>query len=185
MPGDPERHVFTVDEYDRMGEAGVFPPDLRLELLGGEIFEMTPIHPPHSSTVNRLTQLLVLALAGRAVVTVQNPVRLGDISQPQPDLLVAAARTDFYSARHPRPEDTLLAIEVSDTTLRWDRRVKRPFYAKSGIPELWIVDVNARHVEVATEPGADDYLQIRTLAEGVITPVLIPDLSVELADILG
>jgi Uma2 family endonuclease len=186
MSVEPVRHLFSVDEYERMGEAGLFAPDARLELLGGEIVEMTPIGSPHAAAVNRLNRLLVLGTGDRAVVTIQNPVRLSDLSEPQPDVSILRARDDFYGGGHARPADVLLVVEVADTTLRWDRGVKRPLYAAAGVPEVWIVDLGSRVVEVATEPGADDYGRVERVGDGGrLSPVLLPDLVIPVADILG
>jgi Uma2 family endonuclease len=180
------RHLFTVDEYERMGQAGIFPVGQRLELLGGEIIEMAPIGSPHAAVVNRLNHLLVVAVGDRAVVTVQNPVRLGDISEPQPDVAVARFRDDYYGSAHPQPADLLLVIEVSDTTVRWDRATKRPFYARAGIREVWIVDLAAGVLEVATDPGPDDYREIQVLAPGQrVSPSALPDVTIDIDSIFG
>ncbi len=179
---DPVPHLFTVDEYEAMGRAGVFPEGKRLELLGGEIVEMTPIGSPHASIVNRLTRLLVTGLGERAVVAVQNPVVLSDLSEPQPDLAVLRPRADFYAAEHPRPDDVVLVIEVADSTASWDRRVKRPLYARAGVAEVWIVDVTARVVEVALEPTGDGYQRVHPFGvDATVSPVAFPDVSIAVA----
>ena len=183
---EPVPHLFTVDEYETMGRAGVFPDGSRLELLGGEIVEMTPIGSQHASTVKRLTRLLVTGLGDRAVVGVQDPVVLSDLSEPQPDLSVLRPRADFYAGGHPRPNDVVLVIEVADTTGRWDRTVKRPLYAAAGVPEVWIIDVNVGVVEVAVEPAADGYRSIRSVGVGeTLSPAAFPDFSITVADLLG
>jgi len=183
---EPVAHLFTVEEYEAMGRAGVFPDGKRLELLGGEIVEMTPIGSPHAATVKRLTRLLVTGLSERAIVGVQDPVVLSDLSEPQPDLVVLRPRADFYAEAHPRPEDVLLVIEVADTTGRWDRTVKRPLYAAAGVPEMWIVDVTARVIEVALEPAADGYRSIRQLGVAdAVSPAAFPDLSITVAELFG
>ncbi len=121
-----------------MGEAGLFDDGPRVELVGGEIVEMSPIGRGHAACVNRLNALLTGALGDRFIVAVQNPMRLDDLSEPQPDLVVLKPRTDFYAAFHPRPEDTLLVIEVAETSLGWDRGIKRTRYAAAGVVEVWI-----------------------------------------------
>jgi Uma2 family endonuclease len=186
MSVEPVRHLFTVEEYERMGETGLFADGQRLELLGGEIIEMAPIGSPHAGTVDRLTRLFVVAVGDRAVVRVQNPVRLSDLSEPQPDVSLLNPRTDFYVSGHPRPEDVLLVIEVADTTVRWDRGVKRPFYAAAGIGEVWIIDLGAGLVEVATDPGPDDYRQVYQVARGgEVSPLALPGLTFAVVELLG
>lgn len=135
------RRRFTVDEYHRMAEAGILGEDDRVELLDGEIVEMTPIGPRHAGGVNRLTRLFTTRLGARAIVTVQNPVVLGVRWEPQPDLAILRPRPDFYSTAHARPEDILLIVEVAETSGEADRRVKVPGYAAAGVPETWRVDL--------------------------------------------
>ena len=130
---DVQRHRFTVDEFARMGEAGIFTEDDRVELIDGEILEMTPIGPPRAGLVSRLTELIVTCVAGRAHVSIQNPVRLDPHTEPQPDLVVARRRKESYTDRHPEPDDILLVIEVADSSLRYDRTEKAPRYGRAGI----------------------------------------------------
>jgi len=183
---EPVAHLFTVEEYEAMGRAGVFPEGKRLELLGGEIVEMTPIGSPHASMVKRLNFLLVAGLGDQAIVGVQDPIVLSDLSEPQPDLAVLRPRPDFYRAGHPSPGDVLLVIEVADTTGRWDRMVKRPLYAAAGVPEVWIVDVTARLVEVALEPAGDGYRSIRQVGIGeAVSPAAFPNLSIAVVKLFG
>ena len=153
----PKRHLVTAQEYLQMGKTGVFAPDARLELIEGEIFEMAPIGPPHAGAVNTLTRLLVLRTGERAVVSVQQPVIAGELSVPQPDFALLKPRRDDYSGAHPARGDILLAIEVAETTLRTDLRIKGPLYARTGIPEYWVVDVNDKVVHVFREPGPKGY----------------------------
>ena len=183
---DARRYPFTVDEFARMGEAGIFAEDDRVELVGGEIREMTPIGPPHAGVVNRLTELIVLRLAGRANVTVQNPIRLDRHSEPQPDVVVARRRPSSYADRHPEPADVLLVIEVSDSSLHYDRAEKVPRYGKAGIPETWLVDLAARTVTVYTGPGATGYAGARVLQRAdTIAATAAPGLCLPVADVFG
>jgi len=185
MVVEPERRVFSVDDFYRMGSAGVFSDGERVELLGGEIIEMAPIGSAHASTVGRLTQLLVTAVGDRGAVWVQNPIRLSELSEPQPDVAVLRPRSDWYASGHPGPEDVLLLIEVADTTGRFDRTVKRPLYAEAGIAEVWIVDLAANLVEIAVDPTPDGYGDIRQIAAGgIITPTAFPDLQLPTAGLL-
>ena len=128
---------FTVDEYYRMGRAGVFHEDDRVELLDGLIVDMSHIGPGHAGCVTALTGLLLPILAGRALVSVQNPVRLGEHSEPQPDVSLLVPRAEAYRTAHPQPEDVLLLIEVADSSLEHDRDVKVPLYAASGWRKFW------------------------------------------------
>ncbi len=186
MSVEPVRHLFTVAEYERMGEAGIFDEGPRVELVGGEIVEMSPIGRRHAACVNRLNAMLTGALGDRFVVAVQNPMRLDDLSEPQPDVVVLAPRADFYEAFHPRPEDTLLVIEVAESSLGWDRGIKRTRYAAAGVAEVWIVDLGAGVVEVAIEPGPGGYAQVRRLdpPEAIIASA-VPGLTCTVGAIIG
>lgn len=164
LPSDVERHRFDVTEYHRMLEVGLLTEDDRVELIGGEIVDMTPIGWRHMRCVNRLNQLLVpLAIAQGYVVSVQNPVRLGIRDEPEPDfaLLADEPRGDL-----PTPEDAPLFIEVSDSSLPYDREIKLPLYARSGVLEVWIVDLQGRKVEIHAEPSPDGYRAIRVFTSG-------------------
>jgi Uma2 family endonuclease len=143
MESWPRRHRITVHDYHRMAEAGVLAPDARVELIEGEIIDMAPIGNDHQSTVDQLNRMLVRAVGDRAIVRVQGSIRLSQWSEPGPDLVLLAPRADFYRSEFALGTDTLLVIEVSDTTLRYDRDVKVPLYARHGVPEVWVVDVNA------------------------------------------
>lgn len=182
----PARRLFTVDEYLRMGEAGILDEDERVELIEGEILLMTPIGSPHAACVNRFTAWLVPALAGRAIVSVQNPVRLSSRTMPQPDLALLRFRRDYYANAHPDPEDILLLVEVSDTTFRYDRDRKPPLYAAAGIPEAWIANLRTGSVLIGREPSAGAYQQVETVGrEGTLSPAAFPDLTLQVQDLLG
>jgi Uma2 family endonuclease len=160
------RHSFTVAEYQRMGQVGIFSEDDRVELVCGEIIEMSPIGEPHAACVGRLTQETILMLLRSAIVWVQNPVVLDGYSEPQPDVAVLRPRADFYGQAHPGPEDVLLVIEVSDTTLGYDRKIKVPLYARSGIPETWIVNLPEERIEVYADPAGGIYQAINSYSRG-------------------
>ena len=166
MEPEVRRHRFTVEEYARMGVAGIFFEDDRVELIDGDVYEMTPIGPTHAGIVDELNELLVSRLAGKAKVRIQNPIRLGRHTEPQPDLVVARPRSSHYTDRHPEGDEVLLVIEVADSSLRYDREAKLPLYAKTGIPEAWLVDVTARTITVHTKPGADGYAVEQALERG-------------------
>ena len=178
LPSMPRRRL-TVDEYYRMGEAGILTRDDRVELIEGELVAMSPIGSDHSDTSNTLTRTLVMAVGDRGVVSVQTPIRLNRFNEPQPDFLVLRLRPGGYRAAHPGPADVILAIEVSASSLRYDRGVKRALYARHGIQEFWIVDLDGRAVEVGREPSGDGYAVVeRVGADGTLT---LPELEVSFA----
>lgn len=179
------RHLWTVDEYHRMGEVGLLDADSRVELIEGEIVEMAPIGDAHAAISNRLTRLLVLTVGERGIVAVGNPVRLSVRSEPQPDFSVLRPRAD-YQTRGPRPEDVMLAVEVSDTTLRRDRRVKLALYARAGIPEFWIVNLQDREVEIYRSPVDDAYAAIEKKGPGDVATIdALPGVTIAIDQILG
>jgi Uma2 family endonuclease len=178
------RHLWTVEEYHRMDEAGLLD-DARVELIEGEIVEMAPIGDAHAAVSNRLTRLLVLAVGERGIVAVGNPVRLSPRSEPQPDFSVLRPRAD-YQTRGPRPEDVMLAVEVSDTTLRRDRRVKLALYARAGIPEFWIVNLEVGEVEVYRSPVGDAYASVERKGAGAVATIeALPGVTISVSQILG
>ena len=148
-----QRYRFTVDQYHQMDKAGIFSPDCRVELIDGEIFEMSPINPWHSGVVNRLVHRFVRGLGDRAVVHVQNPTIVDRHSEPQPDLMLLKPREDFYGTAHPIPSDALLVVEVAETSLAHDRLRKLPLYAKRRVSEVWVVNRRADAIEVFREPS--------------------------------
>jgi Uma2 family endonuclease len=141
MESWPQRHRITVHDYHRMAEIGVLAPDARVELIEGEIIDMAPIGKDHQSIVDQLNRMLVRAVGDEAIVRVQGSIRLSQWSEPEPDVVLLAPRSDFYRGELASGADTLLVIEVSDTTLRYDRDVKVPLYARHGVPEVWVMDV--------------------------------------------
>jgi Uma2 family endonuclease len=180
------RRRFTIEEYERMGQTGILGEDDRVELLGGEIVQMTPIGPVHAAVVDRLNRVLVQRLGDRAIVRVQNPVRVDSHSEPQPDLVVARDRSDFYQLGHPTPDDILLAIEVADSSLAVDRAVKVPLYARAGIAEMWLVDLVARTVLVHRGPRDGEYAQVRPARPGEdVSLAAFADVILAIAEILG
>jgi len=180
------RRRFTVDDLQRMVEAGILHEDERVELIGGEVVEMMAIGHRHAACVNRLNRLFVLGLSERAVVCVQNPVRLGSVDGPQPDLTIARPRTDFYASGHPTPEQVLLLIEVADSSLPYDRATKVPLYARHGVRELWLVDLGAEIVEVHRRPAPKGYLHVRQLRRGQsVAPEALSDFPLSIDAILG
>lgn len=183
----PVRRRFTVDEYYALVPAGVLSERDRVELIEGEIIEMTPMGSPHASAVMRLNQHFSSRLQGQAIVLVQTPVRLGDFSEPEPDLALLRPRTDIYRDAHPGPVDVLLLIEVARSSLSYDRLVKLPLYARSGIAEVWIVDLAAQAVEVYRNPDSEvGYAESFVVGIGdSVAPLAFSDQPVEVASIVG
>ena len=182
-PATPRR-LLTVDEYHRMGEAGVFTEDDRVELIEGELVALVPIGSEHVAATNALNRLLVLAVGDRGIVSVQSPVRLTQRSEPQPDFAVLKPRD--YRTTLPRPEDTMLAVEVANTSLDYDRTVKLVLYASSGIPEMWIVNLAAGKVEVYRSPAGDQYASVtRAGRSDELTMEALPDVRIPVAGLFG
>lgn len=152
---------FTTEQYHLMHEAGVFAEGDRLELINGEITEMSPIGRKHAACVARLTKVFELKLGDRTIIWSQNPIRLVDNSEPQPDLAILKLRSDFYEDSLPIPTDILLIIEVADSTLTYDRETKMPLYASAGIPEMWLFDLNRKIIEGYSQPSALGYKRMQ------------------------
>jgi Uma2 family endonuclease len=182
----PERRKFNVDEYLRMGEEGIIEPEEHVELIDGEIIVMCPIGNRHSGCVTILTNALAVALAGRALVSPQNPLRVSRHSEPQPDLTLVRPRADGYTRAHPKPADVLFAIEVMESSARYDRGVKIPMYARAGVPEVWLVDLNRDQVETYRQPQGDAYAECRVFGRGeMFGPAAFPDVLLRVDDVLG
>ncbi len=180
------RRRFTVDDYYRMAAAGVLTEDDRVELLDGEIVMMAPLGSWHSATVKWLNRFWASQLGDRATVSVQDPVRLDRYSEPQPDVALLRPRADFYRERHPEPPDVFLVIEVADTTTETDRRVKMPLYARAGIREAWLIDLNARRIEVYRAPSGGSYRDVHVFAPGEsVTAAAFPDVALAVDQIVG
>jgi len=169
-----------------MARAGVLTEDERVELVRGEIVPMSPIGSRHAACVSRLDMRLQQWARERFVVFVQNPIRLDDDSEPQPDLAVLKPRGDFYADAHPMPGDVLLVIEVADASVGYDREEKAPLYAGAGIPEMWLVDLSEAVIEVYSNPVDGIYSAVRQVARGgMLTSESLPGLSIRAEDILG
>ena len=158
------RRRFTRAEYHRMAEVGILREHDRVELIRGEIVEMSPPGRRHKAFAGNLNQLLVTRLAGRAIVWMQNPIVLTEDSEPQPDVVVLRRGAVSYKERDAWGEDTLLLIEVADTSLAYDRSTKLRLYAEAGIPQYWVVDCNAEAIEVYRTPGPEGYRDITRVA---------------------
>lgn len=177
-------HRFTVAEYHRMAEAGILGEDSRVELIRGQIVDKAPIGAPHLGMVNRLTRLLPGILSDRGMLSVQNPVRLDDGSEPESDVAVLRPRGDYYATAAPCPSDVRLLIEVADTSLDDDRAIKVPLYAENGIAECWIVNLLDRVVEVYRQPGNGRYTDVRRVGPGEILGIaLLPGVALPVVDL--
>lgn len=177
---------FTVDEFHRMGEAGVLREDDRVELVDGDVVTMAPIGPRHASCVRRLLAILSRAAGDAAIVDVQNPLPLETFTEPQPDVVLLKRRSDFYREAHPGPSDALLVIEVAESSAEYDRVIKAPLYARSGIPELWIVNLAEGIVEVYRRPAGAAYAEHAEAGRGA--SITLPGVSgreIAVDDILG
>jgi Uma2 family endonuclease len=176
---------YDVDTYYALGESGVIGPEDRTELIEGEIIPMAPIGIDHGACVVYLNDYLVKRLGGRALVSVQGPLRLDQWSEPVPDFILLP-HDDRFRRRHPTPADALLVIEVSDTTIRRDRSRKLPLYARFGIPEVWIVDLRRARIEVYREPRDGAYASKSVLSRGAsLSPAVFPDVVLTVDEIVG
>lgn len=180
------RRRFSIEEYHRMGPAGILSEDDRVELIEGQIVVMPPIGSAHAGKLNRLGRLFTVGLGQRAIIAIQNPIALPADTEPQPDLAILRPRTDFYERSHPRPEDVLLLVEIAEASLEYDRTVKVPLYARAGLPEVWIVDLAAESLEIYQEPREGRYRRVQALTRGQsLAPQAFPDLLVSTDEIFG
>lgn len=175
---------FDVHEYHRMGEAGVFGDKERVELMGGEVVEVNPVGARHFTCLNRLNRIFVKSVNDEVIISPQNPVRLDDSHEPEPDLAVIKMRD--YRESLPAPEDILLLVEVSDTTPGYDRNVKLPLYARFEVPEVWIVDLGSGIIERHTEPSSDGYRLVRRFGkEDNAESAVVEGVSFAAKEVLG
>ena len=181
------RRLFTREEYHRMGEVGILTRSDRVELIRGEIIKMSPQGRRHRAFIDNLTHLLDTGLAGRAIVSVQMPIVLSDDTEPEPDVQILRRRTVPYKDREAHAEDTLLLIEVSESSLAYDRSTKLRLYATAGIPEYWVVDCVAESIEVYRTPQAEGYRDVARVTgpTGMIALQAFPDVALALAEIFA
>jgi Uma2 family endonuclease len=185
-PVPPLKRLFTVHEYHKMGEAGILTEDDRVELIEGEIVVKASISVGHLGHVNRFSHVFIGALRDQAVVHIQNPVRLGLRTEPEPDVTLLRFRDDFYTGKFPGPDDTLLIVEIADSSLGYDQQTKARLYAKAGIQEYWIVDLIHGEIVVHREPSRSRYRGVQHLKVGdSIAPLAFPEVSLAVADLLG
>lgn len=180
------KHRFTVDEYAKMAEAGVLHPERRVELIDGEIVDMSPIGFDHAACVSRANHLFSARLQGRVLVRIQNPVLLDEYWAPEPDVALVPRRADFYSSGHPTPSDVFLAIEVSDTTQEYDRETKIPRYGAAGIAESWLANLASGVLEVYRSPGKRGHRKVQKLGRNqLVHPLAFPDCEFKVSELLG
>lgn len=182
---DPKR-LISVDEYRHMAEDGLFSEDDRVELIEGEIVEMAAIGNRHAAGVRRITRLFNRCLLDQVIIDAQNPVQLGDLSEPEPDITLLAFRDDDYASAAPTAADVVLLVEVADSSAGFDRGVKAPLYARYRVREYWLADLPGGVLEVHRRPGFDAYREVRRLRRGdTIAPDAFPGIVFAVADLLG
>ena len=182
----PTRRRFTMAEYYAMADAGILSENDRVELLDGDLIVLPPIGNWHGGSVKLFANTFPPILQGRAIIAVQDPVRLDEYSEPQPDVMLLRWRDDFYRNGHPGPADVLLLIEVADSSIEFDRTVKLAAYARAGIPEVWIVARPERRIEVYSDPDAGSYSTARYQGPGeTVAPQAFPDISLPVDQIIG
>lgn len=179
------RHTFTVEQYYQMAEVGILDVTKGTELIEGEIIDMSPMGRLHAACIAKATRSLICLLPDTADVRVQLPINLSDRSEPQPDLAIVRYRDDYYASGHPQSNDILLLMEVSDSTLKYDREVKLPLYARSSIPEVWIVNLGEQIVEVYRQPCGDTYGVVQYYQRGEVVKFGIgTDIAIAFGQIL-
>ena len=180
------KRYFNVDDYYRMFRAGVFSQGDRVELIEGEVVEMSPIGSTHQGCVDELSSVVMEKIGRAAIVRVQGPIHIDDYSEPQPDISLLKPRRDYYRRAHPMPADVLLVIEVADTSVEYDRSVKLPLYARAGIPEAWLIILPKDLIEVHSEPKNGKYQKVQRLKRGkTLASATIPELKLNVGEILG
>lgn len=181
----PTKHLTNLDEWRRLGEANIFPPDRRLELIEGEILEMAPIGFNHAGHLKRINRLFTRLVPNNLVTSVQDPLQLGDLSEPEPDFMLLKPDADCYCSRHPNADDVLLLIEVADSSLSFDRNQKLRLYALHGIPEYWLLNLNDNRLEVYRAPRDGIYEEKTTRHVGdTVTLSQLPAITINVSDIL-
>lgn len=181
---EPSLYRVSADEFERMAHAGAFHPEARVELVNGVLVQMSPIRPPHAFVVRALDHRLQRQLGDRAVVSVQSSLRCGDESEPEPDIAIARGPHDLYRWRHPRTEDALLVIEVADSSLRFDQKVKVPLYGTLGVPEAWVVDIPGHRVHVYTDPKEGGYGSHTVLTtKDTLVPTAFPEVEIPVSEL--
>jgi len=178
-----KRRAISVEEYHRMGEASIFSIGERIELIEGELFKMSPIGTKRANCLDYLNEIFLLNINKRALVRIQNPIIVSDYSEPEPDIVIAKRLN--YRENHPTSKEIMLLIEVADSSYEFDRYTKLPIYAKTNVPEVWIININDNFVETFQEPQKDNYRKIKKISKRKISSVSFPDIVLELSSIFG
>jgi Uma2 family endonuclease len=186
MTALPKRKIFTVQDYHKMIDAGIFAGNSNYELIEGEIVKKMTVGDYHISCVNRLNRLFNLKIGETAIVSIQNPVVISNISEPEPDVALLRFQEDFYASGKATAADVLLLIEVSDTTVKYDRDVKIPLYARAGVGEVWLVNLPRQILEVYTQPVKGKYKLVKKIGKKeTVSPALLSEIKIKVAEILG
>jgi Uma2 family endonuclease len=186
MEAEVTKKLFTVQEYHRMARAGILQEDDRLELIDGEVIEMSPIGHRHFVSVTRASSYFMRSFGDKGIVSVQGPLRLNARTELQPDVVVLSPRADFYASKIPNPSDVLLVVEVSDTTLAMDQKIKLPRSAAAGISEYWIADLKHDVFYIYRNPKAERYVTVQTFGPGSsVSPIAFSEISFSVDDLLS
>lgn len=186
QPYEGQRHRVSVEDYHRMARSGILRAADRVELIEGEVIDMAPIGSRHAAAVKRLIASLQGRLGAAAILAVQDPLRLGERSEPQPDLMLLKPRADFYRDAHPGADDVLLLIEVADSSAGYDQGIKLPLYARHGVGEVWIIDLDNNRVQFHRRPRGATYAESSATETPGPTPVrALPGLMIDLQGILA
>ncbi|MDM8558433.1 Uma2 family endonuclease [Candidatus Parabeggiatoa sp. HSG14] len=178
------KYPLTTTHFQKMIKTGIFEEDEHIELINGELIAMAPIGPEHSSKIRRLNHQFSQAVGDLAQVDIQNPITLNDHSEPEPDLALLCPSDDFYETANPTAKDVLLLVEVADSFLNYDKKTKIPLYASQGIPEVWLINVPKKQVEIYRNPSPEGYRQILLPEKKEsISPTLLPNVSINVSDI--
>ena len=172
MSAEVAKRLVNVEEYYKMAEVGILQPSDHVELIRGEIYTMSPIGSKHAGIVKRLTKLLNDLFRDEVILGVQDPIRLSDENEPEPDISILKYREDYYINGHPTPKDILAIIEVADSSIKYDKEVKIPLYASHGIPVYWIVDIENDMIEVLSNPIEGSYNEKKVYSSGDVLTLL-------------
>lgn len=182
ISSDPlRRHRLTADDYYKMGNAGIFTENDRVELIEGEIIDMVPIGSQHAYLLNKLNRIFSKQILETTLVRIQDPLRLNHHNEPEPDLVIVTNKN--YSSHHPGPEDTLLVIEVADSSLAYDLEIKTSLYARHNIPEVWVINLNDKKIHTFQKPHDGTYQQQSTCDTGTISPIQVSDLVLDIDEL--
>ena len=183
---DVTKKLFTVQEFQHICDAGVFHPDSRFELIRGDIIEMPNPTKRHAGRVNKLNRVFTSKLGESVIVCIQNPMFANETSEPKPDVVICKPLPELFGPFEPDPGDVLLLVEISDTSVRYDTRIKAPLYAQGGIPEYWLLNIPGEVVEVRTHPEGGEYRRVEAYRRGqIITPQMLPGVTFTVEELLS